>query len=121
MRCQPMHAKYRGIETTYGDCETSSHAVEVVRMLAHRHDFGNNGIARPLDPKDFCQLFKICVEASRMEKTVSPSQLMHKLLSFSSKKLTPSWLARRGTYSIIARRTRHCLSSASCTMAGNKD
>lgn len=72
-------------------------------------------------PNTSVSFFRLCVAASLIEKTVSPSQPMHKLLSFSSKNLTPSWLARRGMYSIIASRTRHCLSSASCTMAGRRD
>lgn len=59
--------------------------------------------------------------ASLIEKTVSPSQLMQSVLSFSSKNFTPNWLARRGIYSMMANRTRHCLSSASCTIAGRRD
>ena len=72
-------------------------------------------------PKTSVSFFRFCVAASRIEKTVSPSQLMHKLLSFSSKNVTPSWLASNGIYSIIANRTRHCLSSASWTIAGSSD
>lgn len=72
-------------------------------------------------PKTSVNFFRFCVAASRMEKTVSPSQLMHSVLSFSSKNWTPSWLARSGIYSMMASRTRHCLSSASCTIAGRSD
>ena len=72
-------------------------------------------------PKTSVSFLRFCVAASRMLKTVSPSQLMHRLLSFSSKKVTPSWLASSGMYSMMARRTRHCLSSANCTMAGSSD
>ena len=43
---------------------------------------------------------------------------MHSELSFSSKNLTPSWLASSGTCWMMASRTRQFLSSASCTMAG---
>jgi len=49
-------------------------------------------------PKTSVSFFKFCVLASRMLKTVSPSQDIHKLLSFSSKNFMPSWLARSGTY-----------------------
>lgn len=72
-------------------------------------------------PNTSVSFLRFWVEASRMEKTVSPSQLMQRLLSFSSKNFTPSCDASRGTYSIMANRTRHCLSSASCTMAGSRD
>eukprot|EP00123_Amoebidium_parasiticum_P015460 comp22982_c0_seq1/m.36571 comp22982_c0_seq1/g.36571 ORF comp22982_c0_seq1/g.36571 comp22982_c0_seq1/m.36571 type:complete len:305 (+) comp22982_c0_seq1:1001-1915(+) len=53
-----------------------------------------------------------------MENTQSLSQVMQRLLSLSSKNSRPSCSASRGTYSMMARRTRHCLSSASSTMAG---
>lgn len=72
-------------------------------------------------PKTSVSFFRFCVAASLIENTVSPSQLMQRVLSFSSKNLTPSWLARSGMYSMIANRTRHCLSSASCTIAGRRD
>lgn len=72
-------------------------------------------------PNTSVSFFRLCVAASRMEKTVSPSHPMHRLLSFSSKNLTPSWLASRGMYSMMARRTRHCLSSARLTMAGSSE
>ena len=72
-------------------------------------------------PKTSVSFLRFCVAASRIEKTVSPSQLMHRLPSFSSKNCTPSWLASKGMYSMMASRTRHCLSSASCTMAGSSD
>jgi len=48
----------------------------------------------------------------------SISHVIHKLLSLSSKNCTPSWLANKGMYSIIAKRTRHLGSSASSTIAG---
>ena len=72
-------------------------------------------------PKTSVSFLKFWVAASRIEKTVSPSHPMQRSLSCSSKNLTPSWLARRGIYSMMARRTRHCLSSANCTIAGSND
>lgn len=72
-------------------------------------------------PKTSVSFFKFLVAASRIEKTVSPSQLMQSVLSLSSKKSCPSWPASNGMYSMMANRTRHCLSSANCTMAGSSD
>lgn len=72
-------------------------------------------------PNTSVSFFRFFVAASRIEKTVSPSQLMQSVLSFSSKNWTPSWLARSGMYSIMANRTRHCLSSANWTIAGSRD
>ena len=46
---------------------------------------------------------------------------MQRAPSLSSKNPTPNWLANNGIYSIIASLTLQCLSSASSTMAGNKD
>jgi len=46
---------------------------------------------------------------------------MQRAPNLSSKNPTPNWLANKGIYSIIASRTLQCLSSASSTMAGNKD
>lgn len=71
-------------------------------------------------PKTSVSLRRLTVAASRIEKTGSPSQAMQRLPSWSSKNWTPSCLARRGMYSMIACRTRHCLSSASSTMAGRR-
>ena len=72
-------------------------------------------------PKTSVSFLRLCVAASRIEKTVSPNQLMQSAANFSSKNCTPSWLARRGIYSMMANRTRHCLSSASWTIAGSRD
>lgn len=72
-------------------------------------------------PKTSVSLRRLTVAASRIEKTGSPSHAMQRLPSWSSKNWTPSCLARRGMYSMIACRTRHCLSSASSTMAGRRD
>lgn len=89
------------------------------------------GVPRPNTP----------VAASRMENTQSPSHVMHRLLSRSLKKSLPcrtrpwsaprfghaclsrhtSCFARSGIYSMMARRTRHCLSSANSTIAGSND
>mmetsp|Transcript_17096 Transcript_17096/g.49548 ORF Transcript_17096/g.49548 Transcript_17096/m.49548 type:complete len:219 (+) Transcript_17096:698-1354(+) len=60
------------------------------------------------------------MELSRMVCTQSPSQETQSLDSSASKSVTPSCSARSGTYSMMARRTRHCLSSASCTTAGSR-
>lgn len=46
---------------------------------------------------------------------------MHRAPSLSSKNSTPNWLASKGMYSIIASLTLQCLSSASLTIAGNRD
>lgn len=46
---------------------------------------------------------------------------MQRAPSLSSKNPTPNWLANRGMYSMIAKRTLQCLSSASSTIAGSKD
>lgn len=64
---------------------------------------------------------RFVVAASRTENTVSPNQEMHSCNSLSSKNSTPSWEAKNGMYSMMAKRTRHCLSSASSTMAGSKE
>mmetsp|Transcript_9169 Transcript_9169/g.15667 ORF Transcript_9169/g.15667 Transcript_9169/m.15667 type:complete len:220 (-) Transcript_9169:838-1497(-) len=72
-------------------------------------------------PKSSMMLLTVAVAASRMEKTVSPSQPMQRLLSLSSKNSLPSCLARSGMYSMMARRTRHWRSRASSTMAGRRD
>jgi len=74
-------------------------------------------LAQPT-PNTSVSLRRLIVAASRIEKTGSPSQPMHRLASWSSKKSTPSCLPRSGMYSMMACRTRHCLSSASWTMAG---
>src|SRR6266849_5788318 len=71
-------------------------------------------------PKTSVNFFRLIVAASRILKTVSPSQDMQRLPSCSSKKGFPSWLASRGMYSMIAWRTRHDLSSASSTIAGSR-
>ena len=39
---------------TYRDCEAGGHSVEVIRVLTHCHDFGNDGLACPFHPKDLC-------------------------------------------------------------------
>lgn len=61
------------------------------------------------------------MEARTTKQTLSCNHCMHRAPSLSSKKLTPNWLASNGIYSIIASRTLQCLSSASSTIAGNKD
>lgn len=71
-------------------------------------------------PKTSVSFFRLMVADSRMLKTVSPSQDMHRFPSCSSKKGFPSWVASRGMYSMIACRTRHDLSSASSSMAGRR-
>jgi len=71
-------------------------------------------------PKTSVSFFRLTVAASRMLKTVSPSQDIHRFPSCSSKKGFPSCVASRGMYSIIACRTRHDLSSASSRMAGRR-
>lgn len=55
------------------------------------------------------------------DKTLSCSHCMQRAPSLSSKNPIPNWLANRGTYSIIASRTLQWRSSASSTIAGNKD
>jgi len=72
-------------------------------------------------PKTSVNFLRFAVAASRIEYTQSPNQDIHKLPSFSSKNWTPNWLASNGICSIIAKRTLHCLSSASSTIAGSKD
>ena len=72
-------------------------------------------------PKTSVSFLRLCVAASRIEKTVSPNQPIQRAASFSSKNLTPNWLANNGMYSIMASLTRHCLSSASWTIAGRSD
>ena len=54
-------------------------------------------------------------------QTLSCNHCMQRAPSLSSKNPTPSWLANKGMYSIIASRTLQCLSSASSTIAGNND
>lgn len=44
---------------TYSDGEASCHPVEIVWMLAHCHDLGDNCIVRPLDAKYFGQLLQV--------------------------------------------------------------
>jgi hypothetical protein len=44
---------------TYRNGEARSHSVEVVRVLTHGHDFGNNCIIGPLHSKDLCELLQI--------------------------------------------------------------
>lgn len=61
------------------------------------------------------------VQTSQETQTLSCNHCIQRAPSLSSKNPTPNWLANKGIYSIIARRTLQCLSSASSTMAGNKD
>jgi hypothetical protein len=70
-------------------------------------------------PKIWINFLKFNVAASRTENTGSPNQDRHNAESFSSKNSTPNWLASNGMYSMMARRTRQSLSSASSTIAGN--
>lgn len=42
-----------------GDCKTGCHAVQVVSLIAHGHDFGYNRLSRPLDAKDFCEFLEV--------------------------------------------------------------
>ena len=100
-------------------------------------------------PNFSTSFLRLLVAASRMAKTWSTNQVMHSVLSFSSKNSTPSWPknacaiqnnetylvqlylsksrlvmylpARSGIYSMIASRTLHLVSSASSTMAGRRD
>lgn len=53
--------------------------------------------------------------------TLSPNHDMQRLPSCSSKNATPSCFASSGMYSMMACRTRHCLSSANSTIAGRRD
>ena len=71
--------------------------------------------------KDYFNWKNSLLFSYKQKHTWSPSHCMHKAPSFSSKNSTPSWLARSGIYSIIASRTRQCLSSASSTIAGRRD
>ena len=71
-------------------------------------------------PNSWARRCKLMVAASLMEYTESSSHLRHWGPSFSSKKSAPSWLANKGMYSMIARRTRQCLSSASSSIAGSR-
>ncbi len=43
----------------YRDSKTSGHAVQVIRMLAHRHDFRDNGLICPLDSENLCQFLQV--------------------------------------------------------------
>eukprot|EP01139_Manchomonas_bermudensis_P007002 Amastigsp_a179038_389.p4 type:complete len:147 gc:universal Amastigsp_a179038_389:1406-966(-) len=56
-----------------------------------------------------------------MVYTQSPIHVRQRFPSFSSKMSTPSCCARSGMCSMIARRTRHCESSASSITAGSSD
>jgi hypothetical protein len=51
--------------------------------------FGKMVCLAQFTPKTSVKFFRLLVAASRMEKTQSPSQDMHKLESFSSKNSTP--------------------------------
>jgi hypothetical protein len=44
---------------TYRDSKAGRHAVEIVRVLAHSHDLGYNGLVRPLDAEHFGQFLEI--------------------------------------------------------------
>ena len=109
------------MKETYGDCKAGSHAVRGswgVGPMAMT--LGIMASLAQLTPKTSVSAFRFFVAASRMENTVSPSQLMQSSASFASKNSTPSCFARRGMYWMIANRTLHCLSSASCMMAGRR-
>src|SRR4051794_35642647 len=45
--------------STYGDGKACCHPVEVVGVVAHGHNFGNYGFARPLNPKDLRKLLEV--------------------------------------------------------------
>mmetsp|Transcript_22927 Transcript_22927/g.74696 ORF Transcript_22927/g.74696 Transcript_22927/m.74696 type:complete len:332 (-) Transcript_22927:495-1490(-) len=72
-------------------------------------------------PNSSPSLRRLLEAASRMEYTWSESQPRQRAPSFSSKKFMPSCEARSGMYSMMARRTRQCRSSARSTMAGRSD
>mmetsp|Transcript_24732 Transcript_24732/g.62465 ORF Transcript_24732/g.62465 Transcript_24732/m.62465 type:complete len:212 (-) Transcript_24732:866-1501(-) len=72
-------------------------------------------------PNTSVSLLRLAMAAPLTVDTESASHVMHILASLSSKKAAPSCDARRGICSIMARRTRHCLSSASSMIAGSSD
>mmetsp|Transcript_18894 Transcript_18894/g.46381 ORF Transcript_18894/g.46381 Transcript_18894/m.46381 type:complete len:212 (-) Transcript_18894:905-1540(-) len=72
-------------------------------------------------PNTCVSLRRFSIAASRIVYTLSASHVMHIFARRSSKNWTPIWLASSGMCSMIARRTRHCLSSASSIMAGSSD
>ena len=47
------------INKTYRNGEAGRHAVQIVRMLTHCHDFGYDRLIRPLNAKDFCELLQV--------------------------------------------------------------
>lgn len=47
------------VEVSYSNSKTSSHAVEVIWMCPHSHDFGNDCFVCPLNSKNFRELLQI--------------------------------------------------------------
>lgn len=47
------------LSVTYCDSKASRHPIQIVWMLAHSHDFGNDGIIRPVNSENFGELFEV--------------------------------------------------------------
>lgn len=114
--------------------------MQIVLVPRHLQHLRNNGISGPFGAELFDQFLQVlsgCLsdgehcgwatmdmswgDAYQWVIPWSTSQVMHKVLSFSSKNSTPSCPASSGMYWMMANRTRHLLSSANSTIAGNKD
>lgn len=47
------------LKSTHGDCKAGCHSVEVVGVLSHGHDLGNNRALSPFDSENLCQLSQV--------------------------------------------------------------
>lgn len=50
---------HQGLESTHGDCKAGCHSVEVVGVLSHGHDLGNNRALGPFDSENLGQLSQV--------------------------------------------------------------
>ncbi len=113
MKCPSSHHAHSSSSPGSSYFFLSDRSTERLKFLMLTIEIGRKQIAGPHQ----LLLSKLRV----MTQTWSPSHCMQRAPSLSSKKSTPSWLAKRGMYSMIAKRTRQCRSSANSTIAGNND